>query len=201
MPGDGTVHKPPSLELILVSAKRLRPRPFIHVAFLLTWHSLEQLTRHSLEQLTWHSLRWECDVLSYAFISRHVARSYGWGWVSLALLQANVITFQKCALKAQFHYFPLLSALFIFFSKTLRLLRSSSSRKLIPFQLLTTKGMVFLLRWLFLFTVLLLYLPGTVYIYAFLCSSPFPPHFFVLPLFWISRVGRGLLRVSFPFTP
>ena len=36
MPGDGTVHKPPSLELILVSAKRLRPCPIIHVAFLLT---------------------------------------------------------------------------------------------------------------------------------------------------------------------
>jgi len=35
-PGDGTVHKPPNLELTLVLAKRLRPRPIIHVAFLLT---------------------------------------------------------------------------------------------------------------------------------------------------------------------
>jgi len=32
-PGDGMVHKPPSLELTLVSAKRLRPRPIVTCHF------------------------------------------------------------------------------------------------------------------------------------------------------------------------
>jgi len=35
-PGTGRYTSPPSLELTLVSAKRLRPRPSIYVAFLLT---------------------------------------------------------------------------------------------------------------------------------------------------------------------
>ena len=38
--GDGTVHKPPSLELTLVSAKRLRPRPCCPRGILMTGHSL-----------------------------------------------------------------------------------------------------------------------------------------------------------------
>jgi len=86
-PRDGTVHKPPSLDLTLVSAKRLRPHPIIHVAFLLMWHSM----------------CWWCDALGCSLISRHVARSCGWGWVPLVLLQVNVISFQKRALKALFH--------------------------------------------------------------------------------------------------
>ena len=59
-PGDGTIHKPPSLELTLVSAKRLRPRPTIHVAFLLMWHSFDQLTWHSLS--VWRDILYARDV-------------------------------------------------------------------------------------------------------------------------------------------
>ena len=46
------------------------------------------------ERLTRHFLCWRCGVLSCALISRHVARSYGWGWMSLAL-QANILTFEN----------------------------------------------------------------------------------------------------------
>jgi len=46
--GTGRYTSPPSLELTLVSAKRLRPRPIVHMAFLLTWHSFDQLTWSSL---------------------------------------------------------------------------------------------------------------------------------------------------------
>ena len=114
--------------------------------------------------------------------------------------RVNVITFQKRALKALFHHFSY--SLHCSFSlRSLRLLRSSSSRKLTCFQPSTTKGMVFLLRSPLCFTVLLLRLPGTVYIHAFLCSSPFLHISSFFPPFWISRVGRGLLGVSFLFSP
>ena len=69
-------------------------------------------------------------------------------------------------------------------------LKSSSTQSL--------KGMIFLLRWLFLLTF---YLNITSWVCLFSSHSHFPSSFLCFPLFSISHVGRVFPRVSSPFSP
>ena len=64
-PGDGSVHKPPSLELTIVFSEKT-----LGIALPSTWHS-DDVTFSEL--VTWHSLRFWHDVLSHTLIFWHVA--------------------------------------------------------------------------------------------------------------------------------
>ena len=116
----------------------------------------------------------------------------------VSVSQVNVITFRKRELKALFHS---LSSYSLYCSpsppKTFSTVFLRESSHLCDFQ--TQK--VWSFYSLRLFALLYCYYKclGLFMFMHFLCSSLFLRISSFFPLFWISRVGRRLLRVSFPF--
>ena len=152
------------------------------------------------ERLTRHSLRWRYDVLGCVLISRHVAWSYGRGWVSLAL-QVNVTSLKNVRFKPLFHSF-------FAFPLTVHLLCNLCISCALPLYESSRLSHFQSQRYGFSTPILLtLYCIDLITVWDFyfscisLCSSPFPLISSFSPFLWVSRVGRGFLGLLPPFLP